>query len=285
MPHSWRFARVTYIPSYAEILAARVIGWAAMGDPVSMGPGMSQSDAVQYVTDLVVLRHVAAVGVLKSKFAWYSRGTNKFLGTTWNSTQNADSSYPVNPRYKGSSYAVPMVGDEPIQSYPGPTAYALGGIDTDTWNRKLVLALDDTIRRIAKAEQAGEIVPGWGAEMPGGARPELGAIGAGAVAIIVAGAAVAIVGSFAAWRYFSPEVRIQAAAVRTAAKAYENRLRVIAETGVSLPPGPLELASASEVDKAAKGAANRYIGYGTAALAGGALGISGVSYIRNRMTL
>jgi len=257
---AWRFSKVQHNPVIAELIGARVVGWAAMGDPIERGPGLSQSDAVQYVSDLAILRHICAVGVLRCKFAEYNTN-GAFLGVKWISLRDWTPS--------AESTLIPIVGDEPIE-HPSE------------WSGKLTLAIDEVLRRIAKAEQAGEIQSGWGSEYPGGAVPIPGGIGAGVVAIIVAGAAVAVVGSFAAWRYFDPQLRMHAAAVRTAAKAYESRLRTMVETNNwAIPAGPLETVNQQWVDESHKPARNRAWLYGGCALGGIAAGVGGTAYIRS----
>lgn len=271
---AWRMARVTYIPSHADLLVARVVGWATMGDPVSRGPGLDQGDAVQFCTHLAYLRSAAACGIEPYQQAWYklpeTAGKATFLGVR---TGLQHPPYGV----AGRLGSVPIYGQEPISK----PAYGSGQMG-EQWPRDVALACDTVIRTVARAEQGPEVVPGWGGEFPGGAEPIPGGIGVGAISVIVAGAAVAVVGSFAAWRYFSPEVRMQAASVAVAARAYETRLRAMITNGVELPPSPIELASAEAVRSAAKESRDSNLMVGAGVVAGVGVTATLLSYIRGR---
>lgn len=273
---AWRMARVTYLPSHADFLVARVIGWASMGDPVSRGPGLDQGDAVQFVTHMAYLRSAAACGIEPYQRACYLSPGGAFLGVRTAGQPPPRSRY-LPPRGSDRLVMLPVYGQEPITR----PAYGSGQMG-EQWPADLALACDTVIRRVAKAEQGPEVVPGWGGEFPGGAEPIPGGIGVGAISVIVAGAAVAVVGSFAAWRYFSPDVRIEAATVAAAARAYETRLRAMVTNGVELPPSPIELASAERVRTAAKQSRDNQMMIGAGVVAGVGATATLLSYIRSR---
>ena len=266
----WRMAPVYYLPAHAEMIVARITSWATMGDVVVRGPGLDQGDATQFAAHMAYLRHVCAFGDRWDRMAWYQGG--EFAGVRMIGE--------ATPRTRGGSLlGYPILGEEPFAT-PQFGSSGLG----DDWNRQLALACDTVLRRLAKAETADSIAPGWGGEFPGGAEPIPGGIGVGGIAIIVAGAAATIVGTAVAWRYFSPEARIEAASIAAAARAYEARLRAQVQSGVELPPSPIEQAQAERVRSAAREAStNKYTlaGVGLVGLGGG---LALASFIRSRVS-
>lgn len=264
---AWRMAPVYYLPAHAEMVVARITSWATMGDVVVHGPGLDQGDATQFAAHMAYLRHVCAFGKQWDRFAYYSGGQFAGVRTT---------AQPM-PRSRADMTGYPIVGEEPFIRPP----FGSSGLGDD-WNRQLALACDTVLRRLAKAETADAVVPGWGGEFPGGAQPIPGGIGVGGIAIIVAGAAVGIIGTAAAWRYFAPEARIEAASIAAAARAYEVRLRAQMESGVELPPSPIEQAQAERVRQAAsQSQTNNYI-VGAAAIGGLGGGMILASLLRSR---
>lgn len=275
---AFRMARVYYLPAHADLLVARVTSWAAMGDPVERGPGLDQGDAVQFVAHMAYLQHTAQFGTTATgHFAWYSTTSGQFWGVYPAGKAPKRAQLASQRGIADAAVAVPMWGEEPFRK----PAYGSGQMG-ESWPRDLALACNTVIRKVAKAEQGPAVVPGWGGEYPGGAVPIPGAIGVGGIAVIVAGAAVAVIGSFAAWRYFSPEVRIQAAAVATAARAYETRLRAMISNGVELPPSPIELFQAEAVRSAAKESQSKALLVGAGTCAGIGIGATLLGYIRSR---
>jgi len=265
---AWSMAPCYYLPAHAEFVVARITSWAAMGDPVSHGPGLDQGDAVQFAAHMAFLRHVCAFGDRWDRVAWY-RGT-QFWGVRTAGTGG--------PNVAGLVW-YPIVGEEPFCRAP----FGSSGLG-DEWNRQLALACDTVLRRLAKAETADAVVPGWGGEFPGGGEAIPSAIGVGGIAIIVAGAAVAVIGTAAAWRYFSPEARIEAASIAAAAQAYEARLVAQMQTGVEMPPSPIEQAQAERVRAAAKASETNHYLVGGAAVAGLGGGMTLASLIRSRVS-
>lgn len=263
---AWRMARVTYIPSHADWLVSRVVGWASMGDPIARGPGLDQGDAVQFVTHMAYLQSACASGIEPYQQAWY-RSDGSFAGV-----RSLGQKRPEN-----ATIHVPIYGEEPLRR----PQYGSGQMGVN-WPRDLALACGTVIRKVVRAERGPEVVPGWGGEYPGGASPIPGGIGVGALAVIVAGAAVAVVGTMAAWRYFAPEVRIQSAYVATAARAYETRLRAMVTNGVELPPSPIELAAAQPVREAARESWDSKLLVGAGVVAGVGATATLLSYIRSR---
>jgi hypothetical protein len=260
MPQAWKYARVTYDAATAGIVAAKLVGWAAMGGAgAERGPGFTQNEAVQFATFLAYMRHsIASNGGQWGWFAQYGPG-DRFLGTEL---------IPTHPGWThvAQSY-LPIVGDEPVPPWrPAFREVWSESNPSPTWGKQLVLAIDRVLTQIAHSEQGGEVPLGYGPQLPGegavtAAFPVLGAL-------IVGGVAVTVIGAAAAWRYLDPQVRVRAAEVTAAARAYQNRLENAAASGVMAPPSPLEVANAAAVGAAADEQAARYWGYGAAALAG-----------------
>jgi hypothetical protein len=274
MPQAWRYARVTYNPAAAEIVAAKLTGWAAMGAASpEQGPGLTQDETVQFVADLAVLRHFAACGRNRVKWAVYD-AAGSFLRIEW--------SRDFAELGEGET-ALPVVGDEAPPPAGMARDYPAARDPTPTWPRDLTLAIDALLREIKGAEVAGSIPPGYGFEaLPGGPGGEAiqSAWPIAAIAIVVGGAAVALIGKDAVWRYFDPTVRNHAASLRSAAKAYQMRLEVQEQTGVMPAASSIETSNAATVGELAKGQSRRYWGYGAAALAGLGGGAALLSYLR-----
>ncbi len=269
---AWRMARVQYLPAQAEMVVARITSWAAMGDPVSRGPGLDQDDATQFAAHMAYLRHVCAFGPEWSKLAWFQNGTCYGVRVA--------GGVPAGINRLETAYGVPVLGEEPFRK-----PILAGGNMGARWPWQLALACDDVLRKVRDAEQANAVVPGWGGEFPGGAEPIQGGggIGAAGIAIIVAGAAVGIIGTAAAWRYFDPQVRIEAASIAAAARAYEVRVRTKLETGVDLPPSPIEVAQAERVREAANNAGNTNWTIGGAVVAGLGGGLTLAALLRSQL--
>lgn len=253
---AWKVARVEYSAAQASAAIALLAG----AGPELRGPGLDQADAIQVGTHLALLRHEilgggrAKVAVYRARipsgrtFSVAGDPMGEFLGTF----------YPGQGPREGV-YRIPIVGSEPLFTRPaGP------GLPED-WSRRLALAIDEILARIAKADE--------GASQPSGARStgDLSLLPFAIVAVIVGGTAAVIVGSVALWRYLDPDLRADIAAIEAAASNYAARLRVLKDTGVLSPPSPAEIASAARVEaRAAEQAPGRWaLG---AAVAAGILG-------------
>jgi len=233
---AYKVARVEYSAAQASAAIALLRG----AGPETRGPGLDQSDAIQVATHLALLRH-EVLGAGRAKVAVYRARIpagrtftvtgdpmGEFLGTF----------YPGEGPRQGV-YRIPIVGTEPLFTRPpGP------GLPED-WSRSLALAIDELLARIAKADE--------GASQPAGARStaDLSLLPFAIVAVIVGGAAAAIVSSVALWRFLAPETRIGIAAVEQAGSDYAARLRILKETGTLPAPSPNELASAAQIEKLA----------------------------------
>lgn len=261
---------VYYLPAHAEMVVARITSWAAMGDPVSRGPGLDQGDATQVAAHVAYLRHLCAFGDGWDRMAWYQDG--RFYGV-----RTVGSAAPVDRLRTARGY--PVIGEEPFRKPPFGSS-SLG----DDWPHQLAMACDTVLRRLTKAETADAVPRGWGGEFPGGAEPIPGGIGLGGIAIIVAGAAVGVIGTAAAWRYLAPEARIEIASIAAAARAYETRLQLQIQSGVELPPGPIETAQAERVRRAASTAQSHMYTIGAAVVGGLGGGMALAAVIRSRLS-
>ncbi|MHC4218174.1 MAG: hypothetical protein ACYSU7_06915 [Planctomycetota bacterium] len=262
MPQAWKFARVEFDASSAGAVFSKLVGWAAMaGAGPDKGPGLTQNESVQFAAQLASLRTAIARSGKSIELAAYD-GENRFVRTliaTPESELDPDLHY------------FPIVGTDPVPA-------ANGGELGKRWGADLVLAIDRLLAQIAKSERAGEAPAGYGAAPMPGIMPA--ALPVAAIAVLVGGAAVAVIGTAAVWRYLDPEVRTRAAAVTSAAQSYQARILAAQTTGVMPPPSPIEVATAEIVQKAAGEQRTRYYLYGAAALAGIGGGAALVSYLR-----
>lgn len=222
------YAKVDYVMGGGDVIAASVTAWAAL--PTETGPGLDQGDATQLATDLSVIRHTATLEEIGCWAIFDAAGA--FRGKRYERLRMPD--------VPEGWQALPIVGDERL---PSTTPLAGEGLPKD-WGRQLALAIDRTIEQIAKAKTAAGAPAGFGSLTVPIASPAL-------VAIIVGGAALAVIGTVAAWRYLDPGLRTRIAEVRAAAKSYQDRLRVKNETGTMPPPSPIETSNADAVATAA----------------------------------
>jgi len=262
------FARVDLITSSLPYI---VTGMFSQDRPLHPG------DAVQLAAQLAVLRDGTQWGRTVSA-AWYDGGT--FLGVT-----PALTTAEFWRRRKRGQTPMQIWGDAPWHATPEADVNLPPG-----YGRRLGLACDWAIHQIASAKRvappagtgasysvaglaAGSNIldggPGW---------RDGGTVFAGApvvAAIIVAGAAVAVVGGVAAWRYFDPEVRREQARIAGAAAAYRERIRAWQDTG-TMPPAsdverlPENVATVEAAANAASGAAWKWglgVTLGTVAVA------------------
>ncbi len=276
MPQSWKYARVDFDAQTALAVGAKLIGWAAMGSlGPGRGPGLTQSEAVQFAASLASLRHVAASSDEWSRVAVYGPG-GQYRGTR---IVNASSDWSEEETY------LPIVGESPLPSAIGLfggthwTSATYADRPLPGWPRLLCLATDRLLTQIAQAEQGGEVPEGYGAEpILGGYQPA--ALPIGAIAVIVGGAAVAVIGGLAVWRYLDPDVRIRAAAIDASLRSYQARLATAQVTGIMPDASPIEIANAAAVKAAADEQQQRYWLIGAAGVLGIAGGAAGLAYVR-----
>jgi hypothetical protein len=128
------------------------------------------------------------------------------------------------------------------------------------------------LRRIAKAKQtdtgAGMITP---------------AVAPAVVAIIVGGAALAVVAGAAAWRYLDPDLRRDVAQVQAAATMFSARLQTNRETGKMPDPSPVETGVAKRIEKLAKDETQRGLLVGGAVVGGLVAAVGATLAIRRAM--
>lgn len=160
---------------------------------------------------------------------------------------------------------VPIYGAAPMRSAPHDT-----GMGRD-WPKHLALAIDSVLREIPRLQIG---------EPPAGEFSLLPAI---PVLVAVAGAAIAVVGSVAAWRYFDPNTVTRTAAIAAASDAYAARLLVQRETGTLPPPGPLETEAAAVVEEAADQGSRDALLVGGGVAGGLAIGSVALAALRGRM--
>lgn len=257
MGQPWKYATVEFVLGAGDLLNVAIAGWATAGGTIPQA-GLTQNDAVQFVTDLAALRHAATCGAV-GEFAIFRGG--KWVRNVWSLGF---------PDLSDGESSVPIVGSERLS-----TASPGGGELGPHWGRDLALAMDQIMAELADARQAGEPPSGFG---PVGI--VVPAAAPAVVAIIVGGVALGVIGTAAAWRYLDPELRTRAAEVRAAAKAFEGRLRVLRDTGTMPPPSELEKANAEAVRETASTRRNRDWAYAAAAVGGLAVGTMGVAWIR-----
>jgi hypothetical protein len=270
MPQSWRYARIDYNPAAAELVAATITGWAAMSG-VERGPGLRQDDAAQLAADLAVTRGIIATAgdPEQTRYAVYDSGGTFLRVQT-----------PQGPELENGETAIPIAGDYPFPPAGFKRPYDRALDPNENWARDLVLAIDRCLRDLKRTEQAGSIPAGYGIEIPPDV--QLGAVPPLSIAIIVGGAAVAVIGTVATWRFLNPELRVQVASVRAAAKAYQARLAVLQTTGTMPGASPIEVANAAAVREASKDQSLWYAGIAAAAMFGIGAGAAGVSYLRRQ---
>lgn len=206
-----RYAKIQLIPNAGNLVVAYL---AASGVVSVDGPGVTQEDAVQLVGQLAMQRDAAQLATRdRMRVAVYD-SSGRFLGIS--TTSASKPGMPADVRAGGATM-LPLVGDAPLVG--------------DPWARDLADAIDNVTRAIARAKTATKPPVGGAPIVPAGLPL--------AAAILVGGAAVAVIGSVAAWRYLDPELRRDTAAIGAAATAYTDRLRTAAQTGTM--PGPSEI--------------------------------------------
>lgn len=256
-PNSGKAVAVDWIPGLQYTIAVALETYAA-GDPSA---GLAEADAVQLATGLSVLRSIVSQPYGAGLFATYDQ-KGRFLGERF-----ADSAQ-LQAWYEKGITPTAVVGDNALSPNP-----AGEGVPAD-WSRQLALACDQCNHMVAKA-RTGPNIGGPIVASPVLALP--------AMTVIVTGAAVAVIGATAAWRYLDGEARAQIAAVEKAAEAYQARLEVYQSTGAMPPASEMETAAAGVVKTLSdKRRANRWYWAG-AAVAGGGVAIVGTAALRRAM--
>lgn len=217
-----QWARVDYSATLAQT------AWALLRNaPEIRGPGFTQADAVQAVTELAMLRDLVA-GWNYARIAEFSPDGRHELWTAYGRRGVADLVAQIERR---GNAAMPVVGDAP---FVAPPEAVRASDPAKRWGQKLALALDEVMMRIGKAE-LGPNIPLGGQQVA-----DLVALQLALIAVIVAGAALSVIGSVAAWRYLDPEFRRDALLVREAAENYAQRLDIFERTGDMPPPSDVE---------------------------------------------
>jgi hypothetical protein len=207
--------------------------------------GWTQGDAVQACAQLAILRDNAAAWRLQRIAAFEEGGgyrVRPLYVRTRTAIGRAEVGQIASALFTEGLGGFYRYGDAPFYA---PAVEPGAGLDDD-WSYQLARAADRVLVLVGDAKH--------GPEAP--ARAQLGAVfvlgPAMPVAIIVAGAALAVIGVTAAWRYLDPETAKAALVVRAAAEAYTERLSLWEETGTMPPPSALELAAADTVQRLAK---------------------------------
>lgn len=249
---STRYARVNFAHGMAPMIAVK-LELQDVGTPFGgAGPGMTQDEAVQVVADLALARDVVVNAGRPLRYAAFADG--KWLGNLLaEDTPDA-----------AGAELVPIVGDGPRRIVSPPS----DGLP-DNWPIILSDACDAVIRRVAKADRTSQIPIGYSMAIP--------VIAPVIAAIIVGGAAVAVIGTVAAWRYLDPQARTAVKLLEASSQAYRSRLETFRETGKMPPASDLETNTASEVLKlAGEGKSGSYlvgglVGAGVMGAVGGGL--------------
>jgi hypothetical protein len=134
---------------------------------------------------------------------------------------------------------IPIVGDAPFLK---TATRAQNFNPTSGWGRKLALAIDEVQQRIGRSEQGGDV--------PAQMSPAV--FRAVPLVVIVTGAAIAVIGSVAVWRFLDPDLRRDIVMIEDAARNYATRLGLWKETGTMPPPSVAEQEALSTVESLAK---------------------------------
>lgn len=224
--------------------------------PELKGPGLSQADAVQVVTQLAGLRNSVCP---YSIYAIYEQdGTFSGVREVWDAEDEAI----IKKAADAGKRVVNITGSGPLYSaMPGGEGLP------DDWGPELALALDQCIQIIADAEK--------GPNIPVGFRDiaKQVAVPLPIVAVIVTGVAVAVITSVATWRYLDPKARAAITQVREASRHFSQRLEHKRQTGETIPPSDVEKAAAAVVKELSDERSGHEWLWG-AGIAGGVLGVT-----------
>ena len=233
-----QWARVEYDPGVAQAVFARLaLFGGADSSPLS---GMSGGESVQVAAYLSALRDTVASWDTKTGGPYGTiaifqdgHGEKVLEGTT-----NYLSGYFSSGLQKGT-VVVPIVGDAPFRSF---ATSATDVNPSPKWGKKLALACDELLQRFGKSDQGGDVP----AQVSNTALPLVPLV------VIVTGAALAVVGSVAVWRFLDPELRRDMVVVENAARSYAERLGMWKTTGTMPPPSPAEEDALSTIEGLAK---------------------------------
>jgi hypothetical protein len=236
--------------------AAADAAWAAMlaeAPIVTEGPGLTQNDAVQIVANVAATRDLVGNFQCRTIVEYTHAGVAVAVWEVYGVYAAHTLTGQIIQR--GNVYIF-VVGDAPLQKY-GPGGFSQPGDQTASdptmaqiladispvWGMKLALALDEVVARIGKAQIGGA---------PPGSIDQVIAPALGTTAVIVAGVAIAVIGSLAAWRYLDPDLRASALMIKAAAESYAERLQTYAQTGTMPPASEVEKDAAPTVQSFAK---------------------------------
>jgi hypothetical protein len=220
--------------------------------PLTPEPGVSQNDAVQMVCELAMLRDLVAAPMC-ARFAVYG-GSDPTLEGFYDECGYNQIFQALNKVSNSGASVVHMYGDAPLTD---PAMFRSSN-PTSKWGMKLALALDQSMvllsRSMQDAQEQAQVLQGFAPQ-------------AIIAAIIVTGAAVAVIGSIAAWRYLDPQWRTDSLLVRQAAEDYGARLTAWQATGTMPPPSETEKTAVPTVERL--GAARSGTDWGMGAAVGG----------------
>lgn len=254
------YAKVDWSPGGSEIIAVSLGVTAAADGSTGPNPGgtVAHADLVQLATGLSLFRDSNMIGARGlARVACFNK-LGSLIGVS-----RVNPIDPKLPKECTSFYTI--AGDGPIVSVKG------GAGLPDNWGAQLARASDNCLRRIGKSKQT----DGSGGGM---VTPALAPV---AIAIIVGGAALAVIGTVAAWRYLDPDLRRDIAQTQVAASAFSARLQALRETGTLPPPSPVETGVAKRIATLSSDETKRGLLYG-GAVAGGVVAVAGAGWAIRR---
>lgn len=243
-----QWARVEYTPEAAELAFGKL---AMVNVPDAMGgPGLKGSDTVQVATFFAALRDVCASYDLKSGGPVSSIAAFKADGESIGVLEGG----PEYMRRKTTELLkeknvgmMAILGDAPFRA---TATHAYDWNPTPAWGKKLALSIDELLTRMGKSEQGGEVPPAFmAADFVTVAFPI-------PLLVIVTGAALAVIGSVAVWRYLDPDLRRDVLVVKQAAEGYAMRLGIWKQTGTMPPPSAVESDALETVERLSKARAS-----------------------------
>lgn len=244
-------ALVDWIPGLQYTIAVSLATYAA-GDATA---GLAQADAVQLAAGLAILRTRCSSPPGVGAWAIYDKN-GTFLGERFADVPTLEA------LYKAEMMPIAIAGDNAIAKLPAGEGLP------DTWGRDLALAIDQLLWRLGQAKTGANT---------GGVIVATPALALPAIAVIVAGVAVTVVSTVAAWRFLDGDTRTKLAAVEAAAESYSARLDIYQQSGQMPPASEIEKAAAGTVKElAAERGMNRWawtaggVGGGVALVVGGA---------------
>lgn len=257
-----KLARVELVPDAADVIATTLGSFATA--PFK-GPGLGQDDAVQLVSRWAWMRDRFNRGASNNvKVSLYDTKAGKFAGIYEGSASSLAKKLEGRPELA----ATLIVGNGPLAS-PVPGGGELG----DDWGPQLARAIDAETIAIADMPRGADVPLGFGSITKTIAAPVV-------VGIIVGGAAIAVIGGIAAWRYFDPEHRSYVSGLNAAAKAYDARIQTFKATGKMPDPTPTEVSMAKQIQEQAKKEQNKSVLMALGIAGGITLGAVGISYAR-----